>query len=62
MRIEVDPVKAQAVNVTLDNIENAVKSEHQTISGGEILTNGVRKTIRVEGEFKDAEELKKIGK
>ena len=60
MRIEVDPVKAQAVNVTLDNIENAVKSEHQTISGGEILTNGVRKTIRVEGEFKDAEELKKI--
>ena len=60
MRIEVDPVKAQAVNVTLDNIENAVKSEHQTISGGEILTNGVRKTIRVEGEFKDAGELKKI--
>ena len=60
MRIEVDPVKAQAVNVTLDNIENAIKSEHQTISGGEILTNGVRKTIRVEGEFKDAEELKKI--
>ncbi|MDG1842250.1 MAG: efflux RND transporter permease subunit [Crocinitomicaceae bacterium] len=60
MRIEVDPVKSQAVNVTIDNIENAVKSEHQTISGGEILTNGVRKTIRVEGEFKDAEELKKI--
>jgi len=60
MRIEVDPIKSQAVNVTLDNIENAIKSEHQTISGGEILIDGIRKTIRVEGEFKDAEELKRI--
>lgn len=60
MRIEVDPIKAQAVNVTLDDIENAVNSEHQTIPGGEILMDGMRKTIRIEGEFKDADELKRI--
>ena len=60
MRIEVDPIKSQAVNVTLDDIQNAVNSEHQTISGGEMLMNGVRKTIRIEGEFKDAKELKRI--
>lgn len=60
MRIEVDPVKANAVNVTLDDIENAVSSEHMTISGGEILMDGIRKTIRIEGEFEDAEELKRI--
>ena len=35
-----------------------VNSEHQTIPGGEILMDGIRKTIRIEGEFKDAEELK----
>ena len=37
MRIEVDPIKAQSVNVTIDDIENAVKAENQTIPGGEIL-------------------------
>lgn len=60
MRIEVDPIKAQSVNVTLSDIQNAVGSENQTIPGGEILMDGVRKTIRIEGEFRNAEELGKI--
>ena len=57
MTIEVDPIRAQAVNVTIDDVQNAVNAEHQTISGGELLVDGVRKTIRIEGEFQDAEEL-----
>ncbi len=60
MRIEVDPIRAQAVNVSLDDIQNAVASENQTIPGGEILMDGMRKTIRIEGEFKNADELKQI--
>lgn len=60
MRIEVDPLKAQAVGVTIDDIENAVKSEHQSIPGGELLTDGIRKSIRIEGEFTTAEELGEI--
>ena len=59
MRIEVDPIKSQAVNVTLDDIQNAVSAENQTIPGGELLMNGVRKTIRIEGEYKSATELKR---
>lgn len=59
MRIEVDPIKAQSVNVTIDDIENAVKAENQTIPGGEILIDDIRKTIRIEGEYKNAEELRK---
>lgn len=60
MRIDVDPIKANAVNVTIEDIESAVKAEHQTIPGGELLADGIRKTIRIEGEFKDADELKEI--
>jgi len=60
MSIDVDPIKAQSVSVTLDDIQNAVYSEHQTIPGGEILTDGIRKTIRIEGEFESAEELGQI--
>ena len=58
MRVEVDPIRAQAVNVTIDDIQNAINAEHQTISGGEVLMDGIRKTIRIEGEFQDAEELR----
>ncbi len=60
MRVEVDPIRAQSVNVTIDDIQNAINAEHQTISGGEVLMDGIRKTIRIEGEFKDANELGKI--
>lgn len=60
MRIEVDPIKAQSVNVTLDDIQNAVSAEHQTIPGGEMLMDDIQKTIRIEGEFKNANELKRI--
>jgi multidrug efflux pump len=60
MRIEVNRVKAESVNVSLSDIENAVSSEHQTIPGGEILMDGVRKNIRIDGEFKDAAELKRV--
>lgn len=59
MRIEVDPIRAQAVNVTIDDIENAIKAENQTIPGGEILMDDIRKTIRIEGEFENAQELQK---
>ncbi len=60
MRIDVDPVKSQAVNVSLDDIQNAVAAEHQTIPSGEILMDGMRKTIRINGEFEDAAELKNL--
>jgi len=60
MTIEVDPIKAQAVNVTIEDIQSAVNAEHQTIPGGGLLSDGIRKTIRIEGEFKDAFELSDV--
>ncbi len=60
MRIDVDRLKAEAVRVSLTDIENAIKAEHNTISGGEILMNGMRKTIMIDGEFENAQELGEI--
>ncbi|HLV42892.1 MAG TPA: efflux RND transporter permease subunit, partial [Brumimicrobium sp.] len=60
MRIDVDRLKAEAVQVSLTDIENAVAAEHATISGGEILMNGMRKTIMIDGEFQNAEELGEV--
>jgi multidrug efflux pump subunit AcrB len=60
MNIDVDPIKAQSVNVTLDDIQNAVNAEHQNIPGGEVLMDGVRKTIKIDGEVRSAAELGKV--
>ncbi|WP_107040139.1 efflux RND transporter permease subunit [Brumimicrobium mesophilum] len=60
MRIDVDRLKAEAVQVSLTDIENAVSAEHATISGGEILMNGMRKTVMIDGEFQNASELGEV--
>lgn len=60
MRVDLDPIKAQAVNVTIEDVQNAINAEHQSIPGGELLMDGIRKTVRVDGEFKNADELKRI--
>ena len=60
MRIDVDRMKAEAVRVSLSDIEQAVQAENVTISGGEIRMDGLRKTIMIDGEFSDADELKEI--
>lgn len=60
MRIDVDRLKAEAVRVSLSDIEQAVQSENITISGGEIRMDGLRKTIMIDGEFSDAEELREV--
>ena len=60
MRIEVDRIKAEASGVSLTDIENAIRSEHQRIPGGEILMDGMRKNIAINGEFENADELKRV--
>lgn len=60
IEIAVDIVKMSALELSFSDIENAVRSENVTMSGGEILKNDFRRTIRIVGEFKDARELENI--
>ena len=57
VKIEVDLPRMEAMQVSFMDIENAVRSENMNMSGGELLTNGFRRSIRVLGEFKSAKEL-----
>lgn len=57
MVILVDPFKMQSLKVTFTDIENAVNSENLTMSGGELVNDDFRRAVRVEGEFKNAEQL-----
>lgn len=60
VKIEVDLHKMAALNITFQDIENAIGSENVTISGGNILVDGLRRTIRVVGEFTDMTQIENI--
>ncbi len=58
--IEVDLPSMEAMQVSFGDIENAVRSENMNMSGGEVLSNGFRSSIRVLGEFDTVEELNRM--
>jgi multidrug efflux pump len=60
VKIKVNPYEMESRKVSFTDIENAVRAENLTMSGGSILTDGVRRTIRVVGEYKDPKQLEEI--
>ena len=60
IEVAVDVYKMAASKVSFDNIINSIRSENNTISGGNVVANGLRKNIRVLGEIEDPAELGNI--
>ncbi len=57
VKIDVDLLKMESMEVSFTDIENAVRSENMNMSGGEILRDDFRRAIRVVGEFKNMKQL-----
>ncbi|GIV36181.1 MAG: hypothetical protein KatS3mg032_0560 [Cyclobacteriaceae bacterium] len=60
VKIKVNPWELEARKLNFSDLENAIKAENITLSGGNLLNDGVRRNIRVVGEFTDARELEDI--
>ncbi len=60
IQINVDMYKMQAAGVAMSDVERAVASENRTVSAGDISSFGMKRTIRVSGEFKSARDLDNI--
>ncbi|MCE1201882.1 MAG: efflux RND transporter permease subunit [Bacteroidia bacterium] len=60
VKVMVDPYKLQAVDLSFNDIESAIKNENLAMSGGEMLTGGVRRALRISGEFTDVREIANI--
>jgi multidrug efflux pump subunit AcrB len=60
IKVDVDMYKLQAAGLTFNDINNMIARENMTIPGGSIDVQGMRRTVRVVGEFKDIETLKNI--
>lgn len=60
VEIAVDPYKMAADKVSFNDIINSVRAENSTISGGDIVTDDMRKNIRITGEISKPKELENI--
>jgi len=64
VEITVDRYKMEASRISFNDIENAVRSENVSMSGGDILSisgdRQNRRSLRISGEFKDFNEIENI--
>ncbi len=60
VEIAVDVYKMMAAEVSFGQIISAIQDENTTISGGNIIENGLRRNIRVIGEIQNPNELENI--
>ena len=60
IQIDVDMYKMQAASVSFRDIESAVSAENVTISAGTITSFGTKYTVRLAGQFKTPEQIRKI--
>ena len=57
VEIAVDIYKMMATKVSFNDIINAIKGGNVTMSAGNLITSGQRRTIRILGEIEDPKEL-----
>jgi len=60
VEVAVDLNNMLSRNINFTNIEEAIKNENLTISAGDIKEGGIRRNVRVIGEFKDPQEIANI--
>ncbi|NQY06372.1 MAG: efflux RND transporter permease subunit, partial [Flavobacteriaceae bacterium] len=60
IEVAVDLYKMTASDLSLNNIIGAIQKENLTISGGNIIQNGIRRNVRVLGEIENPEDLRNI--
>ena len=58
--IKVNPFELEARNLSFVDIENAIKYENISVSGGNLLEKDMRRSVRLIGEFKSIEDIKNI--
>jgi len=60
IQINVDPYKMESVGVSFNDISGAIQTENMTVSGGSIKNGDFERTLRVDGEFTNPDDLLNI--
>lgn len=57
IQINVDLPRMQSAGLAFTDIQQAVSGENINVSGGDLNVSGVRRTLRVKGEFTDVQQI-----
>lgn len=60
IQVNVDPYKMQAAQVSFMDISNAISRENFDITGGSVEVGGMKRTLKVKGQFTSAADLDNI--
>ncbi len=60
VKILLDVQKMEAMQIGFRDVEGAIANENMTISGGDVIVDGLRRTVRTVGEFSDWREIENI--
>lgn len=60
IHVYVDPVKLEAFGLTVESISSTIGAENRNVPGGTFDIGTQTYSLRVEGEFKDAQEMRNI--
>ncbi|MCK5823786.1 MAG: efflux RND transporter permease subunit [Ichthyobacteriaceae bacterium] len=60
VEISVDKYKMESLEISFGDIAQAIQYENMTISGGDLVSGGLRRNVRVVGEINDIEDFGKI--
>jgi len=58
--VSLDIHKMESMNISFGDVESAIAFENMSVSGGDILVDDLRRTVRVIGEFSSIEQLKNV--
>ena len=60
VEISIDLYKIEISKISFKDVEQAIKNENITVSGGDLLESGIRRNVRVIGEFRSVKEIEDI--
>ena len=60
IQINVDLPRMQSAGLAFTDIQQAIQGENINVSGGDLNVGGVRRTVRVKGEFTDVSQLQNL--
>ena len=60
VKVDVDLLKMESMEVSFGDIAGAIQAENLTMSGGEIVADDFRRAIRVKGEFERVSDLENV--
>lgn len=60
IRVDADIHKMEAMQVSFQDISDAIAAENVTMSGGNILANDFRRSLRIDGEFTEPKQIEDV--